>query len=189
MAAIGNTLDRVASIVTTVALLLGMSMVYKTRMGITGGLEGQEPLRIDSLTGRSVNLLAIDPDGREQPVPVVGGAHVVYLFLTTCHFCASQHAHIGEVLATLPPGTVITVSVEPKGVTEKYWNDVSRTLAPPLSISQRTISSLGVSGVPTLVFLNQQGRIASAYVGTSLPWGRQRFEAELASAAQKTFAP
>lgn len=54
-------------------------------------------------------------------------------------------------------------------------------LAPPYSIEAGTMQTLGIVGVPALVFVNSKGVVGSAFVGTALTWDVGRFRQELAN--------
>lgn len=99
-----------------------------------------------------------------------GRPHVLYFFRTTCPFCESQRAHVGQLLTGLGPA-VITMSSEPSAITQRYWSDVGVKLDRPGMIHPILAAELSqVPGVPTLLFLDSGAHVTRALTGRVLDW-------------------
>jgi hypothetical protein len=149
---------------------------------------GPDPTRIvpEALAGARgrplPSMTSIDKNGSRTHVQLVGKTHLIYIFSTTCRFCASQQKYIGGVLAKLDAATVITASEEPQELVGDYWSRAGIRMQSPISIDGREIRSLGINGVPALIFVAPNGTVSDAFIGTAFGWDRAEFEKRLAEA-------
>jgi hypothetical protein len=88
---------------------------------------------------------------------------VVLALSTTCHFC-SESGPFYQKLEQQKPGTVGLVAVLPQSVEEdrNYLNKLGVKTAEPI---QSSLSSIGVTGTPTLLLVDNGGSIIASWVG------------------------
>lgn len=184
-----NKMSR-ADLVSTIASVFMFSIgvfflfsAYQRRGSSTPG----EPRSLASALGDTLRHVSrLSGPGKSEEVSLVGRAHVVYVFATTCKYCQSQKEHVSTLLATLPAETVVSVSQEDPEQLAGYWKAVASPLVDPWAIRGEGLQRLGVNGVPTLLFLDREGRIVGAYEGTVFGWDAKRLRSELAKAEQAT---
>ena len=106
-------------------------------------------------------------------------ATAVYLFRTTCQACQSQRTHIGDLLSGITGESILTVASEPPQELTGYWPDGVEL---PLTIHGESIRALGVTAVPSWVFVAPDGRIHDVVVGVTPRWTRDSITNRLRSA-------
>jgi thiol-disulfide isomerase/thioredoxin len=88
---------------------------------------------------------------------------VVLALSTTCHFC-SESAPFYQKLQQQKPNSVRLVAVLPEPVEDgrNYLNKLGVSVS---DIVQSSLASVGVSGTPTLLLIDNQGSITDSWVG------------------------
>jgi thiol-disulfide isomerase/thioredoxin len=88
---------------------------------------------------------------------------VVLALSTTCHFC-SESAPFYQKLQQQKPNNVRLVAVfsQPVGDSRNYLNRLGVSVS---DVVQGSLSSVGVSGTPTLLLIDNQGSITDSWVG------------------------
>ena len=88
---------------------------------------------------------------------------VVLALSTTCRFC-SESGPFYQKLEQQKPGTVGLVAVLPQSVEDSrdYLNKLGVKTA---TLIQGSLSSIGVSGTPTLLLVDQNGSLIASWVG------------------------
>jgi len=90
---------------------------------------------------------------------------VVLALSTTCHFC-SESAPFYQKLQQQKPNSVRLVAVLPEAVEDSrnYLNKLGVSVSTS-DIVQSSLASVGVSGTPTLLFIDNQGSVTDSWVG------------------------
>lgn len=88
---------------------------------------------------------------------------VVLALSTTCHFC-SESASFYQNLQQQKPNTVRLVAVFPQPV-EDSRNYLNRLGVSVSDVVQSSLSSVGVSGTPTLLLIDNEGSVTDSWVG------------------------
>jgi hypothetical protein len=88
---------------------------------------------------------------------------VVLALSTTCHFC-SESGPFYQQLEQQRPGTVGLVAVLPQSV-EDGRNYLEQLGVKTANVIQSPLSSIGVSGTPTLMLVDQDGSLIASWVG------------------------
>lgn len=88
---------------------------------------------------------------------------VVLLLSTTCHFC-SESVPFYQKLQQQKPNGVRLVAVFPQPVEDSrnYLNKLGITIT---DVVQSSLSSIGVSGTPTVLLVDNNGSVTAAWVG------------------------
>jgi thiol-disulfide isomerase/thioredoxin len=88
---------------------------------------------------------------------------VVLALSTTCHFC-SESAPFYQKLQQQKPNSVRLVAVLPEPVEDSrnYLNKLGVSVS---DIVQSSLASVGVSGTPTLLLIDNQGSVTESWVG------------------------
>jgi hypothetical protein len=82
---------------------------------------------------------------------------------TTCHFC-SESAPFYQRLKQQKPDNVYLVAVLPQPV-EDSRNYLNKLGVETNDVVQGSLSSIGVSGTPTLLLVDKTGSVAGLWVG------------------------
>lgn len=146
----------------------------------------QPQLRAELPAAVGVKLTAIAQQEALSSAPdvsLLGHAHVLYFFRTTCPYCESQRQHVGRLLASLPKQDVLTLSEETRAVTQGYWQRVGVSLHDPLSVNASLVAAKlpGLSGIPALVFIDGSGIVRRAILGRVLDWTERDMSEALAA--------
>lgn len=176
-------IDRLIAIFTLLMVAVGFGVLLHARAVQSRPLAEREPQSVDGAVGKNLASLPVLNGGGVVHRSLLGSAHLVYVFATTCGFCEAQHAYMASVLSKLSPGTVVSVSEEPAERAANYWVGFTTELPRPLGLVPGTLSHLGITGTPALLFVSPDGRITAAYLGTTLSWPVERFQEELRVAA------
>lgn len=88
---------------------------------------------------------------------------VVLALSTTCHFC-SESAPFYQKLQQQKQNTVRLVAVFPQPV-EDSRNYLNRLGVSVSDVVQSSLSSVGVSGTPTLLLIDNEGSVTDSWVG------------------------
>jgi thiol-disulfide isomerase/thioredoxin len=88
---------------------------------------------------------------------------VVLALSTTCHFC-SESAPFYQKLQQQKPNSVRLVAVFPQSVenSRTYLNKLGVSVS---DVVQSSLSSVGVSGTPTLLLIDNEGSVTDSWVG------------------------
>jgi thiol-disulfide isomerase/thioredoxin len=88
---------------------------------------------------------------------------VVLALSTTCHFC-SESAPFYQKLQQQKPNSVRLVAVFPQSVenSRNYLNKLGVSVS---DVVQSSLSSVGVSGTPTLLLIDNEGSVTDSWVG------------------------
>ena len=166
MAHFGSPLrTRVANGVSILFLAAALVLGLRTFMSRPSS-EDPQAKRMDSLIGLRLDSVTIsDGDGWHE-VSLGQESLVIYAFETTCAACEFQKHHVAELLGSIHPKRVITLSREPISLTRNYWNS---SLKPPLQLHPASLAKLGLTGVPTILVL-KQGIVVDAWIGVITDW-------------------
>jgi hypothetical protein len=88
---------------------------------------------------------------------------VVLALSTTCHFC-SESGPFYQKLEQQKPGTVGLVAVLPQSV-EDSRNYLNKLGVKTANLVQSSLNSIGVSGTPTLLLVDQNGSLIASWIG------------------------
>jgi thiol-disulfide isomerase/thioredoxin len=88
---------------------------------------------------------------------------VVLALSTTCHFC-SESAPFYQKLQQQKPNSVRLVAVLPQPV-EDSRNYLNKLGVSVTDVVQSSLASVGVSGTPTLLLIDNQGLVTDSWVG------------------------
>lgn len=85
-----------------------------------------------------------------------------------CHYCEASANFYRALLHAAPPGTFHPIAVFPQPIKDAkaYLNSLGINVA---DVRQRDLGSLGVAGTPTLILVNEKGRVKSTWVGQLPP--------------------
>lgn len=173
----GSWFDRVLLSAIVVMLAVGFVALYRANLVLP---RPTEPSPLPVAVGKPLEQLRSVGMANDTAIfKMQGGPHLVYVFSTTCHFCESQRIQMARVLESLPAGAVVTASEEPVGTIAGYWTGTGAKLPAPVSVPAGTFVPYGINGVPAMLFVNADGRVRAAYVGTARGWDRSRFQKEL----------
>lgn len=91
------------------------------------------------------------------------GRTLVLALSTTCHFC-SESAPFYEQLQQKRQGDVRLVAIFPQPVEDSrnYLNKLGISVS---DVVQGTLSSVGVSGTPTLLLIDNEGSVIDSWMG------------------------
>ena len=123
---------------------------------------------------------------RAQPLPslaVVGSTpidlkadhtpHAIYIFRLGCSVCETQRHHVGDLLAGLPAGAVISAAVESAGMADSiadYWSSIDVKLPRPVVVDSAWLRRQGISEIPILIFVSPGGLILKGVAGSIMSW-------------------
>jgi len=105
--------------------------------------------------GTKISLAGIDWSKSDR--------NVVLALSTGCHFC-SESAPFYQKLHQQNPNNLRLVAVLPQPV-EDGRNYLTKLGVPLNDVVQATLSSVGVSGTPTLLLINHDGVVTDSWVG------------------------
>jgi thiol-disulfide isomerase/thioredoxin len=105
--------------------------------------------------GTKISLVGIDWSKSDRTV--------VLALSTGCHFC-SESAPFYQKLQQQNPNNVRLVAVLPQSV-EDGRNYLTKLGVPLNDVVQAPLSSVGVSGTPTLLLINHDGVVTDSWVG------------------------
>jgi hypothetical protein len=88
---------------------------------------------------------------------------VVLALSTTCHFC-SESGPFYQKLQQQKPSSVRLIAVLPQPV-EDSRNYLSKLGVSVADVVQSSLPSVGVSGTPTLLLIDNQGAVTDSWVG------------------------
>ena len=88
---------------------------------------------------------------------------VVLVLSTTCHFC-SESAPFYEKLQQQKPNDVRVVAVLPQPL-EDSRNYLNKLGVSVTDVVQSSLASVGVSGTPTLLLVDNEGSVTGSWVG------------------------
>jgi hypothetical protein len=92
------------------------------------------------------------------------GKTLVFALQTSCHFCSESAPFYQRLVQAAGAKDVKLVAVLPQPPNEGH--DYLNKLAVPISdVRQARLSSISVSGTPTLILVNEKGEVAGVWVG------------------------
>lgn len=153
------------------ACILGLAVYRLATMNADGeaSREVSGPIPIEDAVGTEAPTLGTQGDGLggAREISLVGDTTVLYLFATTCKFCAEQKTHIAEFLGSLTGIRILTASAEEPAVLEGYWG--TRRL-PTVALDQAALEVLSARGVPAMYLIDENGKIQRAWLGSMRHW-------------------
>ena len=158
--------DLILAMLTVGALAVGG---HRIRVW-SSGKPVEPPTRLSASEGRFLDGWIWSAGPPHERLRVPAGTVVVYVTSTTCQYCERQKRHIGQLLGALPKGTVLTIAPERPAVLEGYWSSINVGLPEPIAIHPVTLGELGIPGTPTLLVVDGEGRVRSAWLGMVLTW-------------------
>lgn len=159
-----EVLANIAVIITSVVLCTVLAKRYlfsPTKQTATQTIEQTRPpspntqQRPSIQPGTKISLPGIDWSKSTRTV--------VLALSTTCHFC-SESAPFYQKLQQQKPNGVRLVAVFPQSVenSRNYLNKLGVSVS---DVVQSSLSSVGVSGTPTLLLINNEGSVTDSWVG------------------------
>jgi hypothetical protein len=120
-----------------------------------------------ALVGRTVHLPGVQFPPRSKTLIVA--------ITTNCHFCRDSEPFYKE-LAGKSASRMVAVLPQPQSEAEQY---VHQAIAPGVQVVSTSLDSLGVSATPTLLLLDDSGRVEKAWVGKLDGPGQQQVQSLL----------
>lgn len=96
---------------------------------------------------------------------------------TTCHFCKDSEPFYQQ-LAARNRGPIKIIAVLPQPLAEAR-NYVQRSIAPSVEVVSSQLDSIGVSGTPTVLLVDGNGKVQQAWFGKLSDQGQQQVQALL----------
>lgn len=159
-----EVLANIAVIVTSVVLCSALVRKYffsgnkqtvaATASSITPA-SGSTPSRRTPQPGTKISLPGIDWSKTTRTI--------VLALSTTCHFC-SESAPFYQNLARQKPANIGLIAVLPQPV-EDSRNYLNKLGVRTTDVIQSSLSSIGASGTPTLLLVDNNGSITASWVG------------------------
>lgn len=141
--------------------------------------------RLGSVEGSSVTKLTLQAaDGTPHEFDPAGVPQVIYVFTTSCPACRSQKNDLGRTLASVTGATVTSLSPELPAMTRSYWDSADVNLNPPKWVSGRSLTEMGIPGVPTLLLVDKTGIVRRAFHGVMQRVPSGDLHAEIAAITQ-----
>jgi thioredoxin-related protein len=136
--------------IIVVAILLGVVLVQ--RFFFAGTVQPSKQIAI----GSKISLPGVEWDKN--------GKTLVLVLQKGCHYCSESAPFYQRLAQTTAAKGVKLIAVLPQSTDEghEYLNTLS---VPIIDIRQASLSSLNVSGTPTLILVNDKGEVAASWVG------------------------
>ncbi|MGZ8843532.1 MAG: TlpA family protein disulfide reductase [Pyrinomonadaceae bacterium] len=159
-----EVLANIAVIVTSVVLcsalvrryfFSGNKQTVAAPTSSTSSAYGNTPSRRTPQPGTKISLPGIDWSKSSRTV--------VLALSTTCHFC-NESAPFYQNLAQQKPGNVSLIAVFPQPV-EDSRNYLNKLGVRTTDVVQSSLRSIGASGTPTLLLVDNNGSITASWVG------------------------
>ncbi len=156
-----EVLANIAVIVTSLVLCSALARRYffsgnkQTVAATTSPAYGNTPSRRTPQPGTRISLPGIDWNKSARTV--------VLALSTTCHFC-TESAPFYQNLAQQKPGNVSLIAVFPQPVQDSR-NYLNKLGVRTTDVVQSSLSSIGASGTPTLLLVDNNGSITASWVG------------------------
>lgn len=155
MSAIGSKIEMIANIaIIVVATMMGVVLVQRYVLAPNKLAAQMVP------AGTAVSLPGIDwaANGRTLVVAIQEG----------CHFCSESAPFYQQLVKKASSNHIPVVAVLPQPIEtgQKYLNDIK---VPIDNIRQATLKSIGVQGTPTLLLVDNTGKIVTGWVGKLPP--------------------
>ena len=159
-----EVLANIAVVITSVVLC---SVLVKKYFFSAAKQEASvEAVQSNSRTSRASRRPSIQA-GTKVSLPGIDwstSTHTVVLALsTTCHFC-SESAPFYQELQQQKPNDVRVVAVLPQPIEDSrnYLNKLGVSVS---DVVQSSLGSVGVSGTPTLLLVDNEGSVTGSWVG------------------------
>jgi len=155
MSAIGSKIEMAANIaILIVSILMGVVLVQRYI------LAPSNPAPPTVSAGTAVSLPDVDwaGNGRTLLVAIQEG----------CHFCSESAPFYQRLVREASNNHVPVVAVLPQAIEsgQKYLNDIK---VPINNIRQAPLKSIGVGGTPTLLLVDNTGKIVTGWIGKLAP--------------------
>lgn len=158
-----DIIANIAVIVTSVALLGFLGNQW------WGSLHAPQPRQAKALTGSTVQLPGVDFTRHEKTLLIT--------ISTTCHFCNDSEPFYRQLVQTDGLKThLIAVLPQSQSEAESY---VHSSIAPSLQVVSASLDSMGVSGTPTLLLVDGNGKVVKAWVGILDDAGQKQVQSQL----------
>jgi len=150
---ISKKIEIAANIAIVVVAFLLTTVLVKNYL-INRHLESADVSSIDPLASPDLNSLNIDWRVKRETL--------VLAVSTTCHFC-TESAGFYKQLAQ-HRGSIRIVAVLPQPVDEgkRYLDGLGITVD---DIKQASLSTINVTGTPTLILVNEDGKVSKTWIG------------------------
>jgi hypothetical protein len=148
-------LEFLANIAIIVAATLLCVVLVKSYLLPDRSKDGPRDLRVPA--GTKVSLLGVDWSGNKQTLLVV--------LQKGCHFCSESAPFYQRLIReTAKHGNIHLVAVLPQVTDDsrRYLDELGVAIA---DIKQAELDTVGVSGTPTLILVNNQGIVINSWVG------------------------
>jgi Redoxin. len=155
MNAIGSKIEIIANItIVVVATLMGVVLVQRYILAP----KNTEPPAVQA--GATLSLPDIDWAGNDRTMVVA--------IQDGCHFCSESAPFYQRLVKEASDNHIPVVAVFPQPVEtgQKYLNDLK---VPINNVRQAVLKSIGVQGTPTLLLIDNTGKIVTGWVGKLLP--------------------
>lgn len=158
-----NSLKR-AEFITNVAIVVAAVLIggvlvkryFLTTSDLVENRNNKPPI----LAGTRISLAGVDWG--------TNGATLLLVVSSGCHFCSESAPFYRRLLQEVEGSTVRLVAVLPQQIGEgkAYLNSLS---VPIDEVRQAPLSSLGVSGTPTLILVDSTGVVTESWLGRLPP--------------------
>jgi hypothetical protein len=151
-----KTLEVLANITIVIAAVMIVSFIVKKNVQ-----KPELPAKIMNLAGAKISLPGVDWGEKEQTV--------VIALRKDCHFCTESAPFYRRLLddeGIRNKTRIIAVSPDSMQESLKYLEELKM---PVNNLVQAPLSSVQVSGTPTLLLVSSQGEVKNAWVGKLPP--------------------
>lgn len=151
MSSLHKRIELLANVaIIVVAILIGVVLVQ--RFFFAGTVQPSKQIAI----GSKVSLPGVEWDKN--------GKTLVLVLQKGCRFCSESAPFYQRLAQATAAKGVKLIAVLPQSTDEghEYLNTLS---VPIIDIRQASLSSLNVSGTPTLILVNDKGEVAASWVG------------------------
>ncbi len=154
-------IELVANIsIILVALLLGGVMVQKYFFAAPTVIVNQQ-LRVEPKIGAKMEVQNVNWSQQAKTL--------ILALQTGCHYCNDSAPFYKRVIETVRDKNVKLVAVFPTDVEKSVAHLKELGLDGAMEVQQSSLSSLQVSGTPTLILTNEKGEITDYWVGRLSP--------------------
>lgn len=149
-----NALDKAANVAVIVGVAAFLGVLARHEWTIHSSPPSESALRA-SLTGKNLHA-----PGLEFPRP---RRSLVLALSVGCHFCIESTPFYRK-LAAKSPGKFDLIAVFPqsKPLAEQYLRDA---VVPVSEVVSAPLNTISVSGTPTLILVDRNGRVQDVWVG------------------------
>jgi thioredoxin-related protein len=161
MSNIGRKIELLANVaIIVVAVLLSATLVKNYLVAGPAPVRESNPRRApaSSLIGEKVNLPDVDWQKNERTL--------ILAISTSCHFCTDSAPFYKRLVAERGATRVVAVLPQSAGEGRDY---LSKHGVAVDEVRQAGLDSLGVTGTPTIIMADKEGKVSSVWFGRLPP--------------------